>query len=71
MVHQMYMCKIRSPHSEVEMDNLNERIRSMRMKINNRCSQLKYIKLTKNVMRPNGENKKITGSPIGYTAVLE
>lgn len=43
----------------------------MRMKINNRCSQLKYIKLTKNVMRPNGENKKITGSPIGYSAVLE
>lgn len=52
------------------MDNLNERIRSMRMKINNRCSQLKYIKLTKNFIKPANENKKIIGSPIGYFAVL-
>lgn len=43
----------------------------MRMKINNRCSQLKYIKLTKNLIKPEKESKKIVGSPIGYFSVLE
>jgi len=43
----MYMHKVRSPTSELELDQLNERIRQLKMQVSNKFNQLRFLKLNK------------------------
>lgn len=51
MVHQMYMYKVRSPNTEAELDQLSEKIRHMKTRVNNKYTQLKFLKLTRDGKR--------------------
>ena len=56
MIHQMYMYKVRSPRTETELDQINEKIRHLKIRVNNKYTQLKYGKMTK-------QGKKSSGLP--------
>lgn len=47
MVHQMYMYKVRSPRAETELDQISEKIRHLRVRVNNKYTQLKYARMTR------------------------
>ena len=47
MIHQMYMYKVRSPKAETELDQISEKIRHLKIKVNNKYTQLKYARMTK------------------------
>ncbi len=51
MVHQMYMYKVRSPKTESELDQLSEKIRHLKIRVNNKYTQLKFLKLTRDGKR--------------------
>ncbi len=51
MVHQMYMYKVRSPNTESELDQLSEKIRHIKIRVNNKYTQLKFLKLTRDGKR--------------------
>jgi hypothetical protein len=51
MVHQMYMYKVRSPNTESELDQLSEKIRHLKIRVNNKYTQLKFLKLTRDGKR--------------------
>lgn len=46
MMNQMYMHKIRSPKTEIELDQINELIRHRKMQVNNKMTQLKFVKMS-------------------------
>lgn len=51
MVHQMYMYKVRSPNTESELDQLSEKIRHLKIRVNNKFTQLKFLKMTRDGKR--------------------
>ncbi|CAM6005355.1 unnamed protein product [Sphagnum balticum] len=42
MVKQMYIHKVRSPIKEIEMDQLQEKIRDVKMQITSKYNQLRF-----------------------------
>jgi hypothetical protein len=53
MVHQMYMYKVSSPTNDNELDQLSEKIRHLKIRVNNKYTQLKFLKMSK-------EGRKVT-----------
>lgn len=47
----MYMYKMRSPNTESELDQLSEKIRHLKIRVNNKYTQLKFLKLTRDGKR--------------------
>jgi hypothetical protein len=41
------MYKVRSPTTESELDQLSEKIRHLKIQVNNKYTQLKFLKMTK------------------------
>lgn len=47
MIHQMYMYKVRSPTTENELDHLSEKIRHIKIRVNNKYTQLKFLRMSR------------------------
>lgn len=46
MVNQMYMYKERSQSTQVELDQLTEKIRHLKLHVNTKYTKLKFLKMT-------------------------
>lgn len=64
----MYMYKVRSPNTESELDQLSEKIRHLKIRVNNKFTQLKFLKMTRDGKRT---PKKLEASYSPLTKTLE